>query len=151
MRVGQNWTSFFVPQKIFLLLKLVVSTFPQPKKHRFETTYESSTSLRGRSQNPRKNDQFHVASKWHQKDLLPAQGLCLGREAQSAKVPGNFFCHQTELFCTIQKTSWPLVGNEGMNPQYTNVKVEGPSFPTKGQPKKRGGKEPGQSSNCLTS
>ncbi len=24
--------------------------------------------------------------------------------------------------------SWPLVGNEGMNPQYTNVKVEGPSF-----------------------
>ena len=28
-----------------------------------------------------------------------------------------------------------LVGNEGINnPQYTNVKVEGPSFPTKGQP-----------------
>ena len=23
-----------------------------------------------------------------------------------------------------QKTSWPLVGNEGMNPQYTNVKVD---------------------------
>ena len=21
-------------------------------------------------------------------------------------------------------TSWPLVGNEGMNPQYTNVKVD---------------------------
>ena len=23
-----------------------------------------------------------------------------------------------------QITSWPLVGNEGMNPQYTNVKVD---------------------------
>ena len=33
-------------------------------------------------------------------------------------------------------TSWPL-GNEGrMNPQYFNLKVEGPSFPTKGQPDK---------------
>ena len=24
----------------------------------------------------------------------------------------------------IRRTSWPLVGNEGMNPQYTNVKVD---------------------------
>ena len=31
-------------------------------------------------------------------------------------------------------SSWPLVGNEGMNPQYTNVKRLIPSFPTKGQP-----------------
>ena len=23
-----------------------------------------------------------------------------------------------------KETSWPLVGNEGMNPQYTNVKVD---------------------------
>ena len=23
-----------------------------------------------------------------------------------------------------KKTGWPLVGNEGMNPQYTNVKVD---------------------------
>ena len=24
----------------------------------------------------------------------------------------------------LWKTSWPLVGNEGMNPQYSNVKVD---------------------------
>ena len=24
----------------------------------------------------------------------------------------------------IRRTSWPLVGNEGLNPQYTNVKVD---------------------------
>ena len=24
----------------------------------------------------------------------------------------------------MSSTSWPLVGNEGMNPQYTNVKVD---------------------------
>ena len=24
----------------------------------------------------------------------------------------------------LKFTSWPLVGNEGMNPQYTNVKVD---------------------------
>ena len=24
----------------------------------------------------------------------------------------------------LKMTSWPLVGNEGMNPQYTNVKVD---------------------------
>ncbi len=32
------------------------------------------------------------------------------------------------LLCSVQyiihNTSWPLVGNEGMNPQYTNVKVD---------------------------
>ena len=25
---------------------------------------------------------------------------------------------------TLLTSSWPLVGNEGMNPQYTNVKVD---------------------------
>ena len=25
---------------------------------------------------------------------------------------------------TLKNTSWPLVENEGMNPQYTNVKVD---------------------------
>ena len=42
--------------------------------------------------------------------------------------------HYIDWLIGILITSWPLVGNEGMNPQYTNVKVEGPSFPTKGQP-----------------
>ena len=28
------------------------------------------------------------------------------------------------FFLNPPKTGWPLVGNEGMNPQYTNVKVD---------------------------
>ena len=30
------------------------------------------------------------------------------------------------FFCLVKKaeTRWPLVGNEGINPQYTNVKVD---------------------------
>ena len=33
-------------------------------------------------------------------------------------------------------TSWPLVGNEGMNPQYTNVKVDSLIPYESGQPDK---------------
>ena len=40
-------------------------------------------------------------------------------------------------------TIWPLVGNEGSSsPIYLNVKVEGPSYPTKGQPDKSGFLDP---------
>ena len=38
-----------------------------------------------------------------------------------------------QQFILVFFSSWPLVGNEGMNPQYTNVKVDS-LIPYKGQP-----------------
>ena len=39
---------------------------------------------------------------------------------RSSSLQNPYFFGEKDIFLT----SWPLVGNEGMNPQYTNVKVD---------------------------
>ncbi len=76
---------------------------------------------------PRLHFPFWIALSFHPKSgKAPSLLGCPRKIGSMVRINGLFHL----LISGVYISSWPLVGNEGINPQYTNVKGFIPSFPT---------------------